>query len=201
MTRKGHTVTLCPMLHGPLRYITRVLPPLLLSMLITPSYGEDIRQLTVKNEAGRYTVIFEVMLNAPVEKTLPLMVDPANWPRLADIVSASEVIEDIAADKKKVHIIFEGCVLFICKTLKKTEIMRLLPQGEITTLALPEASDFLYASERWHITGVGQDTRVEYQAELVPDFFVPPVIGPYILKLKIQSLLTQTAHNLERLAH
>lgn len=185
------------MSHGFYKHILRLLP---LSLAAAHAGAEEIRQLSVEHAANRYSVSFEVMLDAPLENTLPLMVDPANWPRLADIVSASEVVEDIAADKKKVRITFEGCILFICKTLKKTELMQLLPGGEITTLALPEESDFLHASEHWRITGAGRRTRVEYQAELVPDFFVPPLIGPYILKGKLQSLLTQTAHNLEQLA-
>ncbi len=166
---------------------------------INPSYADEIRRLDVTNDAGRYTVRFEVMLDASVDKALPLMMEPANWPKLSDVIIDSQVLSGLPGHKKKVKVTLEGCVLFICKTLLKTELMESLPNGEITTLALPDQSDFLYAREIWRITGDDMHTRVEYHAELVPDFFVPPVIGPYILRKKIQSLLIQTAHNLERL--
>ncbi len=166
----------------------------------SPCRADEIRRLDVTNDAGRYTVRFEVMLDAAVDKALPLMTDPANWPQLSDVIIDSQVLAALPGDKKKVRVKLEGCVLLVCKTLVKTELMESLPNGEITTLALPDQSDFLYAREIWRITGDDTHTRVEYYAELVPDFFVPPVIGPYILRKKIQSLLTQTAHNLERLA-
>lgn len=197
LTPIGRAVTLCGMsrirlIHG--AYL------LLLLIGIGPARADEIRQLDVSHDAGRYTVRFEVMLDAAVDRALPLMTDPAHWPQLSDIITESHVLAELPDGKKKVGVKFEGCILFICRTLVKTEVLERLPTGEITTFALPDQSDFLYAREVWRITGDDTHTRVEYQAELVPAFFVPPLIGPYLLQKKIRSLLTQTAHNLERLA-
>ena len=72
--------------------------------------------------------------------------------------------------------------------------------GNIDTLTLPEQSDFSYAHEHWQISGEGQRTRILYRAEMTPSFYVPPLVGAYILKAKIRSLLLHVTANLETLA-
>ena len=95
---------------------------------------------------------------------------------------------------------FSACVLLFCKNVHKIEELRRLDDGDIVTLALPGQGDFGYARERWRSSGDERRTRVEYEAVLVPSFFVPPLSGPYLLKGKLQHLLTETARNLEQLA-
>lgn len=163
--------------------------------------AEEIRDLQVTNEEGRYRVSFDALLDAPITKTRPLLTEPHNWPRLSDIVSAASVTSTNADGVQQVHVRFSACVLFFCKTVRKIEEMHVGADGDITTLAVPEHSDFRYARERWRISGDDRHTRVQYEAELVPDFFVPPLIGPYLLKSRLQKLLTDTAENLEHLAH
>lgn len=176
-------------------------PFLILSLLATGAgSAEEIRSLEVTNEHGRYRVSFDAVLAAPAAKTRPYMIEPRQWPRLSEIISDARVLERLDDDRQKVHVTFKACVLFYCKTVQKVEEMRRLADGDIVTLALPEDSDFDYAHERWRISGDAHHTRVQYEAELVPSFFVPPVIGPYILKSELEGLLTETARNLERLA-
>jgi len=174
---------------------------LYLFVACTAAQAEEIRDLQVTNEAGRYRVSFDALLDAPITKTRPLLTEPHNWPRLSDIVSAANVTSTGAEGVQQVHVRFSACVLWFCKTVRKLEAMHVAADGDITTLALPEHSDFRYARERWRISGDDRHTRVQYEAELVPDFFVPPLIGPYLLKSRLQKLLTDTAENLERLAH
>lgn len=162
--------------------------------------ANDVRDLQVTYELGRYHVSFDAMLNAPISKTRPLMIEPANWPRLSDIVTDAHVIGPLANGAQEVRIVFNACVLLFCKTLLKVEELYRLDDGDIITLALPEQSDFSYAGEHWRISGDDTHTHVRYEAELVPSFYVPPLIGPYLLESKLQALLTETARNLERLA-
>lgn len=172
-----------------------------LSLLAGIAAAEEVRDLQVTYEHGRYHVSFDAILNAPVEKTRPLMTDPANWPRLSDIVTDAAVVEPLADGAQKVRVGFSACVWVFCKTVRKIEELRQLDDGDIVTLGLPEHSDFSYARERWRIAGDGDTTRVQYEAELVPSFYVPPFVGPYLLKNKLRVLVEETARNLEALAH
>ena len=174
----------------------------LLYLFVTCSaaQAEEIRDLQVSDDDGRYRVSFDALLDAPITKTRPLLTEPHNWPRLSDIVSAAGVTSAGADGVQRVYVRFSACVLFFCKTVRKLEEMHTDANGDIITLALPEHSDFRYARERWRISGDDRHTRVQYEAELVPDFFVPPLIGPYLLKSRLRMLLTDTAENLEHLA-
>src|SRR3569623_2351031 len=76
--------------------------------------AEEIRDLQVTNEAGRYRVRFAALLAAPITKTRPLLTEPHNWPRLSDIVSAANVPRTGAEGVQQVHVRFSDCVLWFC---------------------------------------------------------------------------------------
>ena len=47
------------------------------------------------------------------------------------------------------------------------------------------------------ISEEGRRTRIRYHAEMTPDFYIPPLIGTYLLKDKIRSLLLHVTASLE----
>jgi hypothetical protein len=51
-----------------------------------------------------------------------------------------------------------------------------------------------------HIKAEGDQSRIEYRAEMEPDSFIPPLIGPFLLKRKIRKELRATALIIETLA-
>ena len=51
----------------------------------------------------------------------------------------------------------------------------------------PETSDFHVSNETWEFRREGAGTVVNYAIEFEPKFWVPPVVGPYILKRKLES--------------
>jgi hypothetical protein len=72
--------------------------------------------------------------------------------------------------------------------------------GDILTLADPAASDFRHARELWQLQPHAGGTRLTYQAEFEPAFFVPPLIGPWLIKARLRSELEDIAARLEQLA-
>lgn len=179
--------------------------PLLLLLMLSlaaanAACAEDIHDLQVSGDGGRYRVSFDATLDAPVDRARPYMLEPRQWPQLSEIVTEAHVLAPLADGGHIVHVTLSACVLFFCKTIQKLEEMRQLPDGDIVTSALPGRGDFHYARERWRVSGDAHRTRVQYDAEFVPAFFVPPVIGPYLLKRELEGLLSETARNLERLA-
>src|SRR3569833_2500853 len=151
---------------------------LYLFVACTAAQAEEIRDLQVTNEAGRYRVSFDALLDAPITKTQPLLTEPHNWPRLSDIVSAANVTSTGAEGVQQVHVRFSACVLWFCKTVRKLEAMHVAADGDITTLALPEHSDFRYARERWRISGDDRHTRGRGGAGRGPGGGGPPRGGP-----------------------
>jgi hypothetical protein len=65
---------------------------------------------------------------------------------------------------------------------------------------VPEQGDFTSGWEHWRILAEQGKTRIHYNAEIVPGFRLPPLIGPSILKGKLRKTLIGTVKKLETLA-
>ena len=172
---------------------------LLASIVAAPAPGADIRTLEVNDQDGQYTVKFDVLLNRSHKSIYTAIAEPDRWPRLSDVVTAAKILGPLPDGRQRVSVTFRDCILIFCHTVHKHEALMRSPEGDIETLAFPEQSDFSYAHEHWRITDEGRRTRILYQAEVTPSFYIPPVIGPYIFKAKIRSLLLNVADNLEKL--
>jgi hypothetical protein len=177
----------------------RIFAALVLSALL-PAWGAEVRNIEVSEHHGRYTVSFEALVNVPVDRALHLMLTPDLWPQLTPIITDAKVLARDTSGPRRVQVTFHDCVLIFCKTLRKTEDVTIGSDGRIESLAIPAESDFSYASEDWQIVAEDGGTRIRYRSEMVPGFFVPPLIGPYILKSRMRAQLIQTATNLEKLS-
>lgn len=170
------------------------------SLLLPAARGAELGSVQVQEKDGRYTVEFGALIDATPAATIRLMLTPALWPQLSPIITEAKILASDPRGPRRVAITFHDCVFIFCKTVHKTEDITVADGGRIASLALPGQSDFSYAREDWHIYPVDGRTRIEYRAEMVPSFFVPPVIGPYILKARLRSMLNHTAANVEKLA-
>ncbi len=143
---------------------------------------------------------FDVLLNADTTRARSLMMDPANWADLSEIIRLSRVLSVDPRGIQRVQMVFRGCVWFFCRTVQRIEDVAALSESEVVADALPHLSDFKFARERWRILSENDKTRVQYHAELTPDFLIPPLIGPWMIKSKIRKVLTDAAHHIEQTA-
>lgn len=181
-----------------MKYISLIL---LLMLPCRPGWGAEVLTLEVKENDGRYTIRFDAVIDAPREQTLKLLLSPPHWPKLSRMITDAKVLESTPLGPGKVSVTFRDCVLFFCTTVRRVETVAVTGDGHIDTMGIPDQSDFSHSHEHWHIYTDNGRTRVRYDAELVPDFFVPPLIGPYILKSKLSRSLMRTAVKLEQLAN
>jgi hypothetical protein len=69
-----------------------------------------------------------------------------------------------------------------CKAYIRAGHLLLKPQHDIVAMVDPETSNFRYSRERWRLIPEKNGTRMLYDFEMEPDFWVPPLIGPYVMK-------------------
>jgi hypothetical protein len=168
------------------------------AMLSNPVTAMTVTRIDVTHDNAKYNVVFEVLVSAPNRNVRRLMTDYAHLDRLSKTIIENRIL---AKDKNKqrIYLAMRACVLFFCKTIKKVVDAKELENGDIITTAIPQLSDFHYAVERWQILDEHDQTRIRYWAELSPSFFVPPLIGPLVVKSKIRSELKTSATLLETL--
>lgn len=93
-------------------------------------------------------------------------------------------------------------LLVFCFRARMVEQVEECAGGEVITTIVPDESDFLYRLSRWHIAPAGAEhARLQMSSTLHPAFWVPPLIGPWPLMLKMLSVARQTSLEIEHRAH
>ncbi|MCZ6658320.1 MAG: SRPBCC family protein [Gammaproteobacteria bacterium] len=159
-----------------------------------------IRTLEITHDKGSYQVTFDVLLAAEPEKAWALLSDYQQWSRLSHNLKEAQLLEHFPDGRQRIRVRFRSCVLIFCKTIRQVKDVTTRPKGDILTVMVPEQGDFTSGWEHWRILAEQDKTRVHYNAEIVPGFRLPPLIGPSILKHKLRRTLIGMAKKLETLA-
>lgn len=159
----------------------------------------EVTTNAIARVGDRYEVAFDVRIAAPMDRLMHYLTDYANYSRYFHSIRESALL-DSAPAARRVRLRLHACAWFFCRTLTFVKDVTETANGEIRAQIDPTLSDFAEATEYWRVTPVGDETRLEYRAALVPDFFVPPLIGPWLLKRQVHASLLSGAERLETLA-
>lgn len=171
----------------------------LLAVLGAARAGE-VLDTQVVHDAGKYTVRFDVRLAAPPDRLKRYLTDYDNYATYFASVKESRVLNRTQDGGLRVKLQLYSCVLFFCRTANLVRDITEQPDGTITARIDPAQSDFRETTEQWRITPDNGNTRLQYRAELIPTFYVPPLIGPWLVKGQIRAALESGAEKLEALA-
>jgi hypothetical protein len=163
------------------------------------AHAGEVLDTEVAYADGRYTVRFDVRLDAAPERLKHYLTDYEHYHDYFAAVHESHVLAR-ADDGLRVRLSLDSCVLFFCQDVVFVKDITEQADGQIMAHIVPAESDFREATEYWRIVPDDGHTRLSYRADLVPDFFVPPLIGPWLLKRKIRDALESGAARLEMLA-
>lgn len=166
---------------------------------IGPAGAATLVHTDVTHAHARYTVAFEVLLDAEPAAVTRLLRDYTHLQRLSPTVIDSRVLDANRAEPR-VQVIVRACALFLCKTVNKVADVTTGPDGVLHMRNVPALSDFAESEETWRLRAEGQATRLRYDAIIVPKFFVPPVVGPLVIKAVIRRELRESARRVEALA-
>jgi hypothetical protein len=147
----------------------------------------ELRSITVDYQKGRYSVVSEVWFDAPLEQVFEVF---RQWDLSTQFSSAIVESRDIPADESGrpgYYVRNQGCLLFFCKSFVRQGHVELEVNEELRAIANPAVSDFKMSNETWSFVPEGRGTVVTYRLLMEPDFWVPPGIGPYLIKRKFRN--------------
>jgi len=144
-----------------------------------------IHDLKIEYRSGRYELVSHTYVDAPLEAIFHVLTDYDHLNRISRIYEESGFMEPAADGTPVVYTRMRGCVLFFCKSITRVERLETREPGFIHTITLPEQSDFRYGVSEWILEPEGSGTNVIYRAVLEPDFWLPPIIGPWALKRRL----------------
>ncbi len=175
--------------------------PLLLSLLpLNAAVAADMRSVEVDYEDGYYTMQSEVWFDASIEQVWEVF---RQWDLSTQFSSAIVDARDIEPDetgRAGYYIRHKGCVLFFCLSFERHGYVEHEPLSVLRAFADPERSDFSRADETWTFVPENGGTVVTYHLDMKPKFWVPPGIGPWVIKRKLKNDGGDAIDRIEKIA-
>lgn len=171
--------------------ITNALALLCFLLVSQASLGVDSgHQVQVTKEGDLYKLHVETLIAAPREVIHAALTDYDDLNRITPIITRSQLIEPDV-----VEIVMHGCFLVFCFDKVQTQRLSVTPYdvyGEI----IPEKSDYKSGWSRWQLADHADGTAVILDSQFIPDFWVPPLIGSYMIQ---RSMERQVLHSIKAL--
>jgi hypothetical protein len=163
------------------------------------AWSATLRTLDVSRDSGLYSLEAETFIDAGPDAIFEVLLDYERFGRISSVYKEYGYLEPAPDGTPIVYTRMEGCLWKFCKSMRRVEKLHYGPDY-IRTVTLPEQSDFKYSTSEWTIEPEADGTRMTYRLEMVPDFWVPPVIGPYLLKRTLARGGVRAINRIERLA-
>lgn len=155
---------------------------------------------SASHKYGVYLVEVDALVNVSEPRVRELLTDYNNLGKLNPAIEVSEIIKTREPGDYQVLTETEACVWFYCKRIHQVQDVIESYDGSVTATVIPELSDFRNGYARLNLWQEPGGTRVLIRSEVEPDFWIPPLIGPWLIKRKLQSEALETVRNLERVA-
>jgi len=176
--------------------VTRALGAVLLVLTASAAHAAVVDSVEVDRQEGRYSVEMKVRLNVSRETAFDIMSDVDALPRINHHVIRAERRAD-----GSLYSVVEMCVAFFCGRVEQLQTVHTDPPMRLRMRIIPERSDFRYGRAEWRFHADGPDKcRLHFYAEMEPDFWIPPLIGPWLVQRKMQEQAVITSNGIERVA-
>ncbi|MGD9603149.1 MAG: SRPBCC family protein [Gammaproteobacteria bacterium] len=164
--------------------------------------GADLERTEIWFSNGAYRYFFAATLDADADAVRRVVSDFDHMARLNDGIVESRLLERYDARTLKRRLRLEHCLLFFCFDIAFVERVEILPNGDIETTILPDESTFRRGTAVWRIAALEPGrTRVSLEADQAPKFWIPPLIGPLVIKRSFIKEVTETVARIERFAN
>ncbi len=145
----------------------------------------EMQGVDVQYRDGHYYVTSEVRMHVDQVSAFEIFLDWDIATEFSSVIIESRNIEADATGQRGYYVKNRACVLFFCKSTVRQGYVQSDPYSMIRAVADPEKSDFEVSDENWSFRADGDSTLVQYTLDMKPAFWIPPIIGPIIIKRKL----------------
>ena len=158
-----------------------------LLVLSLPAMAADLQKVVVDRKDGVYSMQSRVRFDATPEQLYEVLLDWDLSTQFSSIVVESRNVEADELGRPQYYSRIRICIAFFCKSFERSGHLETSPNEWIRAVADPERSDFYLSNESWEFVDAEVGAIVDYKLEFQPKFWVPPVIGPYLVKRKLKT--------------
>jgi len=160
----------------------------------------ELRDVVVEREDNHYELTSEAWFDASPESLYNVLANYDLFTKFTSAIVESRNVEPDEDGRPRFFSRMEGCVMLWCKSFIRNGHLLLEPHTEIIAISNPDESDFTLSKERWQLVPEGEGTLLIYEFEMEPDFWVPPVIGPFLIMRALRAGAERAIDRIEALA-
>ena len=182
----------------------RRLPLWTLLCLTTPAHAAQVAGVQVTRNGTHFLIDMQIAIDAPAQAVFRALQDYAAMARYNPDLRSVRVEPTATPHRVRLFTAVHTCVLIFCKTMHQEQIMTATATADGGALhARLVAGDFKGGYGLWTVRPCQAARAVSclsVRIELVPAFWVPPVIGPWVIRRKMNEEARRTSAGLERTA-
>jgi hypothetical protein len=173
---------------------------LLCTMWTQAAFAATVLTAEVQENDGAYLMTFEAIIGAPYDRVHALLTDYEHLPRYNRHLREIAVLGGSLSDVLLMRVVSRPCVLVFCKTVVHVQRVEEQPPGNIRATVVPELSDLKQGFMHWRLLSQGPRTLLAFEGNLSPAFWVPPMVGPAMIKYSLRREAIELVVNLEAAA-
>jgi hypothetical protein len=159
-----------------------------------------VDHVNVSKQKQRYDVLVSAWIDLPQPSLRNLLTDYDTVIKANRSIKSVQQLASPSANVTRLAAEVEVCVWFFCRRLKQVQDMQLVSAGLLEARMLPELSDYKFGEASWRMIAEADGSRLLFAVSIEPDFWVPPLIGPAVIKRKLRQEAIETVHGIEALA-
>jgi hypothetical protein len=128
-----------------------------------------------------------------------ILTDYEGLPRVNPGIKKVELL-DSAGTGARMRVTSGVCMLLICLDYTWVQNVTTSPAGDVVAVVDGTEGDFREGRARWRFRADAARTRLVFDGYVVPSFWFPPLLGPWLIKRKLLEEALETAVGVERLA-
>jgi hypothetical protein len=170
-----------------------------LLFLPVTTHSADVLNSSVTRQNGRYMMHMETVVQAPIAKVHSLLMDYKNFTRFNSIFKQVEFVGHRDDGGIRMGVRSEFCILAICQNFDWVQDVQFLPDGDIAITIVPNQGDFRQGNGRWRLLSVDGGTRLSFDLDLTPKYWIPPVFDTWLAQQKFSDDAFKFAQELEKM--
>jgi hypothetical protein len=177
------------------RLLLCLLPALL---VLLPAAGGEILDASVEVHDRQYRVAVTVRIEAPLRAVYATITDYAALPNVTPSIRSVRVLQVTGPARHRIETVTRACILIFCKDVMQVQDVAQLDAFNLEAVTLHGVGDLKSGLARWRLEPAGEATVMHFSQSFEPGFWVPAVIGPWMIRRLLLGEVRATAAYIER---
>ncbi len=172
-----------------------------LMLLAAGSHAAEFGNIDVELDDGIYTVHAEARIDAGISAVRAVITDYNHMHWITGAVLKAETLERPERDVAIVFVESRACFSIFCKTIEQVQHADARDPSRIVVTTLPGRGDLKQGRTVWQLERIdAQSTKLSWDMLMEPDFWVPPLIGPGLIRSGLADEGRDMINGIEKLA-